>query len=82
MFGTVGQEAEITNVGLLDVDITGNNRVGGLVGDNSGGGTITNSYATGTASGNNNVGGLVGLNIGGAITNSYAAGLFQGLVFK
>ena len=71
LFGFVGQEAEITNVGLLDVDITGNDRVGGLVGENDS--SITNSYATGSVSGEDDVGGLVGWNLGG-ITNSYATG--------
>ena len=79
LFGFVGQAAEITNVGLLDVDIMGNNNVGGLVGLN-GGGTITNSYAaTGSVSGSRiRVGGLVGRNDGGTITNSYATSAVTG----
>ena len=77
LFGFVGQEAEITNVGLLDVDITGNNRVGGLVGRNNRGGTITNSYATGSVSGEDDVGGLVGWNEG-TVANSYATGSVSG----
>ena len=72
LFGFVGQAAEITNVGLLDVDIIGGIDVGGLVGINRG--TITNSYATGSVSGAGSIGGLVGLNNGGTITNSYATG--------
>ena len=79
-FGFTSDEAEIANVGLLNVNITGNDRVGGLVGFNRG--TITNSYATGSVSGNNVstgdvVGGLVGGN-GGTITNSYATGSVSG----
>ena len=77
LFGFVGQEAEIANVDLLNVDITGNNRVGSLVSFNSGG-TITNSYATGSVSGSSDVGGLVGLNDNGTITNSYATGSVSG----
>lgn len=72
LFGYVTSDAEIKNVGLVDVNITGNATiVGGLVGQNSGG-TITNSYATGSVTGKWNVGGLVGLNYYGTITDSYA----------
>ena len=46
--------------------------MGGLVGLNDRGGTITNSYATGSVSGISSVGGLVGLNYRrSTITNSY-----------
>ena len=68
----------IVNVGLLDVNITGQANVGGLVGINTAG-EITNSYVTGTVSGSgNNVGGLVGFNTvlsvdAGEITNSCAS---------
>ncbi len=44
------------------MDVTGGDRVGGLVGDNYNGGTIRYSYATGAISGSTNVGGLVGRN--------------------
>ena len=56
--------ATIANIGLENVDVTGNNNVGGLVGYNDGGG-ISNSYAAGTVEGNDEVGGLVGFNDGG-----------------
>ena len=76
LFGYMRGGAEIANISLLDVDITGSSDVGSLVGRN-GGGTITNSYATGSVSGTgsySDVGGLVGRNEGGIITNSYATG--------
>ena len=76
LFHFVRREAEIANVGLLDVDIIGGNYVGGLVGFNSGG-TITNSYATGSVAGFFRVGGLVGFN-SGTITNSYATSAVTG----
>ena len=76
LFGYV-QSSEITNLGLLDVEISGLNRVGSLVGRNRG--TIARCYATGTVSGFSSVGGLVGLNsfnsrlgITGSITTSHA----------
>jgi len=77
LFGSTGSAAEIKNVGLVDVDITGNWYVGGLVAYNSG--TITKSYAIGSVSGNYCVGGLVGQNgYKGTITNSYATGNVTG----
>ena len=78
--GLFGYAAGVTinKVGLLDVDIQGVSRLGGLVGLNSSGGTITNSYATGSVTGTRNyVGGLVGLSRG-TITNSYATSAVKG----
>jgi len=76
----------IENVGLLSANITGNNNVGGLVGNETG--SILNSYVTGNVGGNKHaVGGLVGLDSGN-IANSYAAanvagsGIVGGLVGK
>ena len=75
LFGYMESGAEITNVGLLNVDIIGDNFVGGLVGENEG--TITNSYVAGSVSGGGNVGGLVGRNFR-TITDSYATGSVTG----
>lgn len=63
----------IRNIGLINVNITGNNYVGGLSGRR---GRIQNSYSTGTITGNNYVGGLVGST--GEIQNSYFAGTVIG----
>ncbi len=49
------------------------NTTGGLVAFN-GGGTITDSFATGGVFGNLYAGGLVGFSTGGSISNSYATG--------
>ena len=103
LFGFVsGSTAELRNLGMVDVKVTGgygvgglvgwiddgmvsgsyatgavtgDNYVGGLVGDNSG--DISNSYATGSVTGNEDVGGLVGDN-SGDISNSYATGSVTG----
>ncbi len=56
-------------------DVSGANRVGGLVGDSRQ--VITNSYASGSVSGNSDIGGLVGL-LEGTVSNSYAWGLVSG----
>ena len=65
----------IRNVGLIDVDASGEVFLGGLVGDNRG--VITNCYVTGSVSGEDAVGGLVGDNYG-PITDSYVTGSISG----
>ena len=70
LFDTLGSSAEITNLGLLNVNTTGTSNVGSLAGWNFG--TITNSYAMCSVSGTSTVGGLVGRNYQGTIVNSYA----------
>ena len=49
-----------TNVRLEDVNVTGRNRVGGLVAYMGGSGSISNSSVIGKVIGNQHVGGLVG----------------------
>jgi len=65
LFGYTAEKAEIINLTLVDVKITGNDYVGALVGYNQG--TIENSHVIGEGKvkGNgNNIGGLVGYNKG------------------
>jgi hypothetical protein len=69
LFGIIGSQGIVHNLGLKEVKVTGLSGVGGLAGYNLG--TITNSYVTGRVSGNNSTGGLVGLNYG-TITDCYA----------
>ena len=62
--------------------ITYRNLAGGLVGSNESGGSIKNSYATGSVEGPSEVGGLVGSNeSGGSIENSYATGSVKGAFY-
>lgn len=75
LFGRVGSSGSISNVGLVDNDITGDDYVGGLVGKNSG--EISSSYAIGAVSGDYSAGGLVGDN-SGEISSSYATGAVLG----
>jgi PKD repeat protein len=70
------------NLGVLSTSyatgsVVGDEFVGGLVGHNYEGSTVSNSYATGTVSGNRYVGGLVGENLG-TLSNSYATGTVNG----
>ena len=75
LFGTVEEDAEITSVGIVDADVTGNWYVGALVGNNRG--TVRNSYATGEVTGESRVGGLVGDN-SGTLSNSHADSTVSG----
>ena len=79
LFGYIsGSTAELRNIGLLDVKVTGSKYVGGLVGTNDEG-MVSGSYATGSVTGNRfEVGGLVGRNQGGTISDSYAMGSVTG----
>ncbi len=78
LFGIIGTDAEIAGVALEHADVTGERRVGSLVGNNFG--SIDNCYATGMVKSGIgegdwflHTGGLVGLsNSSGEIVNSYA----------
>ncbi len=75
LFGVIQGTAKIKNVGLIDVNITGGEYTGGLVGyvDQSRV-TINNSYVTGEVNGQRFTGGLIGYSYGldAIIANSYA----------
>ena len=74
LFGFIG-DAQINNVGLVNVNIIGEENVGGLAGTNNG--RISNSYVTGKILGDEMVGGLVGNN-NGQIAGSYSLGAVFG----
>jgi filamentous hemagglutinin family protein len=73
------QSTMLSNVGLVGGSVSGQDRVGGLVGYNYGS-IVSNSYATGTVSGEDTVGGLVGYSFlsGSTINTSYATGAVTG----
>ena len=75
LFGYV--DGEIHNLGVENVNITGRDCVGGLVGRNYDG-SVTSCYSTGSVSGNSSVGGLVGDNDYGLLTSCYATGSASG----
>jgi len=81
LFGEI-EAARITDVGLDNVDITGRDEVGGLIGfiafDADKDSVVQNVYSEGSVSGRENVGGLVGLNEGGDISHAYSAGSVEG----
>jgi hypothetical protein len=67
--GVVGQEGVVENIGVVNVTVTGDECVGGLVGYSCG--TVSNSYSSGNVTGNEYVGGLVGQNHEGTVSNSF-----------
>jgi len=77
--GLIGwNEGTVNNIGVVNVDITGDSEVGGLVGFNSGG-DVSESYAEGDVTGDLWVGGLVGYNNNdGEVSESYATGTVTG----
>jgi len=72
LFGYTDLGAEILNLGMIYVSVTGNYFTGGLVAYN--GSTITNCYSTGTVTGEEDTGGLVGYIYEGSISNCYSKG--------
>ena len=77
LFGWVGGGGSIVSLGLEDLEVTGDEYVGGLVGLNVA--TVTDSYATGSVTGVDSVGGLVGRN-NGTVRSSYATGSVTGVI--
>ena len=67
LFG--GNQGVIRRVGLIDVDVSGNTWVGGLVARNRG--EIHASYVTGRVAGKRSVGGLAGTSSGGPAGASF-----------
>jgi len=68
----------IDSLGLTNVDFTGNNFVGGLMGSNYNS-TVSNSYSTGSVSGTAFIGGLVGtIGYSSTVNNSYSTGSITG----
>ncbi len=76
LFGRIGGNAEINNLGVLSAEIIGKNNCGILVGMMSGDGTstpqIVNSYVTGTVQGGDYVGGIIGEQRQGVLMNSFS----------
>ena len=75
LFGRLSISAAVLNLGLEDLNVVGEDYVGGLAGSNEG--TVINSYSTGLVRGSNYVGGLVGYNYR-AVLNSCNDALVRG----
>ena len=75
--GLVGENNGMISMSFATSEVTGDNKVGGLVGFALDGSIIDNSYATGKVRGHSAIGGLVGDNYG-KISASYSLGIVQG----
>ncbi len=72
LFGTISLTGMVTNVTLLDFNVTGTgNYIGGLVGSNAG--TVANCSSAGSFTGSSHVGGLAGYS-NSAISDSHSSG--------
>ena len=82
LFGYVGNGGVVKNLRLTDINVTGQNYVGGLVGtlsNESSGTMVANCSVTGNVTGVSCVGGVVGQSHG-KVTNSYSMGTVSGSV--
>jgi hypothetical protein len=80
LFGQI-YDGEVRNLGLEGGSVSGDSRVGCLVGFNCHG-SLSNCYSTGSVSGGfgyGSVGGLVGWNNGGSISDCYSTGSVSGV---
>jgi hypothetical protein len=71
LFGRISSTAEIEDLTLRDVSVTGDNDVGAVVGENEG--KATNVSVSGSVTGDFRVGGIVGFNNDGTLTISNAS---------
>lgn len=86
LFGYVNGSFQITNLGLVNVNLTATDSTGGLIGVVEGGTNVTslisNVFATGTVVGSNFVGGLIGRkqapHVNFNVVNSYFIGSVTG----
>ena len=75
LFGLTDDASVIRGIGLVDVEVSGVDNVGGLAGQNRG--SVGGAYVTGMVSGSRAVGGLVGRNTG-HISHSYSSASVSG----
>ncbi|MEW6121891.1 MAG: MBG domain-containing protein [Pseudomonadota bacterium] len=76
LFGAIGAAGSVTDVGLQDAIVTGNDHVGALAGSNAG--TIGNVYSCcGAVIGTSYVGGIAGDN-SGRVVNAFTTGIVSG----
>jgi len=77
LFRHLGEGGVIENLGVVDVTVSGNEKVGGLVGGNAAG-TVNSCHAEGSVVGEATVGGLVGVN-SNTVVNSCFTGNVTGV---
>jgi formylglycine-generating enzyme required for sulfatase activity len=75
IFGYIGADGVVKNVGVVDGSISGGNYTGGIAGYNNG--TIQNCYVSGNVSGGSYSGGIAGFN-NGTVENCYSTSSVSG----
>jgi hypothetical protein len=78
LLSALDQAGFIKNIGVTNATVIGQDIVGGLLGANWDGGTVTNCYSTGSVTGEYYIGGLVGINVEGTVNSSYSTGNVTG----
>ena len=80
LFGCIGGRGTVKNLTLENVNITGHDNVGGVVGSTDDYlNIVTGCTVSGTVSGNSNVGGVVGYNHAGDVIGCTASGDVTGM---
>ena len=77
LFGYVGSDGLVEQLGVAGVNVTGATYVGGVTGYVGNGGTVQNCYSTGSITGVAYVGGVAG-QVSGTVQNCYATSSVSG----
>ena len=77
LFGCLGMGGEVTGLGVVDVEISAYDSVGGLAG-NVYGSSVRDCYVTGSVRGSDRVGGLLGRSDECSVIYCYSMGLVSG----
>ncbi len=74
LFGNIGEGGTVRNLNIVNIEVSGNDDVGALVGRFDGGeeGAIENVSVSGEADGSNPVGGIIGRMVSGIVVDSDA----------
>ena len=76
LFGRIGSSGQVRDLGIENINVTGEDYVGGFIGTN--GGTLIRCHTNNSVSGNFGVGGLVGDNEG-TLIGCYTTGSISGM---
>ncbi len=77
LFSALGMDGAVENVGLENVNVTGDSTVGALAGA-AAGASVKAVYSTGSVTGDNTVGGLIGSNAATTMERSYSTATVTG----
>jgi len=75
LFGIIGPDGLVKNLGVENADVTGRDDTGAITGYAEG--SVEGSYSTGSINGNNRVGGIAG-SVKGSVEESYSTGAVSG----